>query len=396
MVQEKLASLGALTAGIAHEIKNPLNFVNNFAELSMELATELQAALETQREVLGPAVYEDVTGLAADLVLNARKINEHGRRADSIIRGMLLHSRGHSGERQDTDVNARPRGIRQPVLPRHARAGLVVQRHARAELRPTTGTVRAVPQDISRVFLNLVNNACYATHERKQQADERGEQGYVPTLTVATRNLGETVEVRIRDNGKGIPPEVRDRIFNPFFTTKPTGQGTGLGLSISHDIVVQQHHGQLEVDSVPGQFTEFVVRLPRASSGSGGGAGALMSGEGGPMKIVVVDDEHDVQALFEQRFRREVRSGLIELNFAFSGEDALTLLENRGIADIILILSDINMPGMNGLELLKAIKARYPELKVYMVTAYGDEPRTSARCNPVATTISPSQSTSRS
>jgi len=118
------------------------------------------------------------------------------------------------------------------------------------------------------VFLNLVNNACYATHERKQQADQRGEQGYVPTLTVVTRNLGDTVEVRIRDNGNGIPAEVRDRIFNPFFTTKPTGQGTGLGLSISHDIVVQQHHGQLEVDSVPGQFTEFVVRLPRAASGA--------------------------------------------------------------------------------------------------------------------------------
>jgi two-component system NtrC family sensor kinase len=118
------------------------------------------------------------------------------------------------------------------------------------------------------VFLNLVNNACYATHERKQQADASGEQGYVPTLTVTTRNLGEAVEVRIRDNGNGIPPEVRDRIFNPFFTTKPTGQGTGLGLSISHDIVVQQHHGHLEVDSEPGAFTEFVVQLPRVTSGT--------------------------------------------------------------------------------------------------------------------------------
>jgi signal transduction histidine kinase/ligand-binding sensor domain-containing protein len=268
VVQEKLASLGALTAGIAHEIKNPLNFVNNFAELSVELAAELQQALESQRDRLDAATYDDLTGLAADLVLNARKINEHGRRADSIIRGMLLHSRGHSGERQDTDVNA--------VLEEYVNLSYHGMRAQDSSFNvtlernydPTTGTVLAVPQDISRVFLNLVNNACYATHERKQQADASGEQGYVPTLTVTTRNLGEAVEVRIRDNGNGIPPEVRDRIFNPFFTTKPTGQGTGLGLSISHDIVVQQHHGHLEVDSEPGAFTEFVVQLPRVTSGT--------------------------------------------------------------------------------------------------------------------------------
>jgi signal transduction histidine kinase len=201
-------------------------------------------------------------------VLNARKINDHGRRADSIIRGMLLHSRGHSGERQETDINA--------VLEEYVNLSYHGIRAQDSSFNvtldrnydPTVGTVVAVPQDISRVFLNIVNNACYATHERKQQADARGEQGYVPILQVTTRNLGEMGEVRIRDNGNGIPPEIRDRIFNPFFTTKPTGQGTGLGLSISHDIIVQQHHGQLEVDSEPGQFTEFVVRLPRAASGA--------------------------------------------------------------------------------------------------------------------------------
>jgi len=199
-------------------------------------------------------------------VLNARKINDHGRRADSIIRGMLLHSRGHSGERQDTDINAvleeyvnlSYHGIRA----QDSSFNVTLERN----YDPTLGTVFAVPQDISRVFLNIVNNACYATHERKRQADASGEQGYAPTLQVTTRNLGDVVEVRIRDNGNGIPPEIRDRIFNPFFTTKPTGLGTGLGLSISHDIIVQQHHGQLEVNSEPGRFTEFIVRLPRAAA----------------------------------------------------------------------------------------------------------------------------------
>jgi signal transduction histidine kinase/ligand-binding sensor domain-containing protein len=266
VVQEKLASLGALTAGIAHEIKNPLNFVNNFAELTAELAGELQQALEQERTRLDPADYENLSDLAKDIILNARKINEHGKRADSIIRGMLLHSRGHSGERQKTDVNA--------VLEEYVNLSYHGMRAQDSSFNitiernydSTAGSILAVPQDISRVFLNIVNNACYATHERKQQADANGDRGYSPTVGVTTRNLGDTVEVRIRDNGKGIPPEIRDRIFNPFFTTKPTGQGTGLGLSISHDIVVQQHHGQLEVESEPGQYTEFILRLPRAGA----------------------------------------------------------------------------------------------------------------------------------
>jgi signal transduction histidine kinase len=268
VIQEKLASLGALTAGIAHEIKNPLNFVNNFADLSVELAGELRETIEAQKERLPAAEFETLMDLTGDLVVNATKINEHGRRADSIVRGMLLHSRGHSGERQATDVNAlledyvnlSYHGMRA----QDSSFNITIDRN----YDPAAGQILAVPQDLSRVFLNIVNNACYATHDRKGRVERTGGPAYVPTLSVSTKNLGDRVEVRIRDNGDGIPPEIRDRIFNPFFTTKPTGQGTGLGLSISHDIVVQQHDGELEVDSQPGEFTEFVLRLPRAAAGA--------------------------------------------------------------------------------------------------------------------------------
>jgi signal transduction histidine kinase len=268
VIQEKLASLGALTAGIAHEIKNPLNFVNNFADLSVELAGELRETIEAQKERLPAAEFETLMDLTGDLVVNATKINEHGRRADSIVRGMLLHSRGHSGERQATDVNA--------LLEEYVNLSYHGMRAQDSSFNitidrnydPAAGQILAVPQDLSRVFLNIVNNACYATHDRKGRVERTGGPAYVPTLSVSTKNLGDRVEVRIRDNGDGIPPEIRDRIFNPFFTTKPTGQGTGLGLSISHDIVVQQHDGELEVDSQPGEFTEFVLRLPRAAAGA--------------------------------------------------------------------------------------------------------------------------------
>jgi signal transduction histidine kinase len=268
VIQEKLASLGALTAGIAHEIKNPLNFVNNFADLSVELAGELRESIEAQKERLAPADFDTLMELTADLVVNAKKINEHGRRADSIVRGMLLHSRGHSGERQQTDVNAlleeyvnlSYHGMRA----QDSSFNITIERN----YDPAAGQILAVPQDLSRVFLNIVNNACYATQDRKVRMERAGKTAYAPTLTVRTKDLGDRVEIRIRDNGDGIPAEIRDRIFNPFFTTKPTGQGTGLGLSISHDIVVQQHDGELEVDSKPGEYTEFVLRLPRAAAGA--------------------------------------------------------------------------------------------------------------------------------
>ncbi len=263
VVQEKLASLGALTAGIAHEIKNPLNFVNNFAELSIELAEELQQELAAQQAAIGAEPYEALQGLVQDLVRNATKINEHGRRADSIVRGMLLHSRGQAGDRQPTDVNAlleeyvnlSYHGMRA----QDSSFNLTIERDYDA----VVGMLPVVPQDLSRVFLNIVNNACYAATERKRTLDRAGDgAGFSPTLRVSTLRKRDVVEIRIRDNGGGIPPDVLERIFHPFFTTKPTGQGTGLGLSISHDIVVQQHHGTLDVETAPGEFTEFVIRLP--------------------------------------------------------------------------------------------------------------------------------------
>ncbi|MBL8229846.1 MAG: GAF domain-containing protein [Bryobacterales bacterium] len=258
VVQEKLASLGALTAGIAHEIKNPLNFVNNFADLSVELTSDLREEMEKLKSGAAPDM-ENINALLSDLAGNAKKINEHGRRADGIVKSMLLHSRGQAGERQPTDINGMLdeytnlayHGMRA----QDSTFNITIQR----QFAPDLGKVDAVPQDLSRVFLNILNNACYAAHDKAKRAGT----GYSPTLQIRTVNLGDAIEVRIRDNGMGIPQDVREKIFNPFFTTKPTGQGTGLGLSISHDIVVQQHRGQLEVETEPGQFTEFIVRLPR-------------------------------------------------------------------------------------------------------------------------------------
>jgi signal transduction histidine kinase/ligand-binding sensor domain-containing protein len=259
VVQEKLASLGALTAGIAHEIKNPLNFVNNFAELSVELTGELREDIGKQKPVIPAADYENIESLLSDLSGNATKISEHGKRADAIVRSMLLHSRGQAGERQATDING--------MLDEYVNLAYHGMRAQDSTFNITlerdfagdVGTVDAIPQDLSRVFLNILNNACYAANDKAKKVGA----GFKPVLRVRTVNLGDAIEVRIYDNGMGIPPEVRDKIFNPFFTTKPTGQGTGLGLSISHDIVVQEHGGQLEVLTEPGEYTEFVMRLPR-------------------------------------------------------------------------------------------------------------------------------------
>jgi signal transduction histidine kinase len=258
VVQEKLASLGALTAGIAHEIKNPLNFVNNFAEMSVELMEELREEIEKLRQGGQPDL-DNLADLLDDLTSNARKINEHGKRADGIVKSMLLHSRGGAGDRQMIDVNAM---IDENVnLAYHGMRAqdssfnVTIERH----YDPGAGKIDGIPQDLSRVFLNILNNACYAVNEKLKREGTR----YSPVLTVKTTDRGDQVEVRLRDNGPGIPPEVRAKIFNPFFTTKPTGVGTGLGLSISHDIVVQAHGGQLEVDTAPGEFTEFIVTLPR-------------------------------------------------------------------------------------------------------------------------------------
>jgi PAS domain S-box-containing protein len=264
---EKMASLGQLTAGIAHEIKNPLNFVNNFASLSVELLNELGETLGQATGGLKAEVLAEVEGLISTVNGNLTKIAEHGRRADGIVRSMLLHSRGGSGERQSANLNILAEEALN--LAYHgARAqdqnfNVTVERSLDDNLRP----LDLVPQDITRVFLNLFGNGFYAT--AKRQRDGAGPD-YRPVIRVATRDLGDRVEARVRDNGVGISPEVRAKLFTPFFTTKPTGEGTGLGLSISYDIVVQQHGGEIAVDSRVGEFTEFVIRLPRHAIQAGG------------------------------------------------------------------------------------------------------------------------------
>jgi GAF domain-containing protein/HAMP domain-containing protein len=258
---EKLASLGQLTAGIAHEIKNPLNFVNNFSGVSTELVDELNEILATVKT--DDKTRADIAELADTLRGNLEKIVQHGKRADSIVKNMLLHSREGSGEHRSVDVNAL------------VEESLNLAYHgARAEKQgfnitlersfdPAAGEVDLYPQEVTRVLLNLISNGFYAATKRKGQA---GNEGFEPVLAAATKNLGDRVEIRIRDNGTGIPPEVKAKMFNPFFTTKPAGEGTGLGLSISHDIIVKQHAGSIAVDTEPGLFTEFKIVLPRTAA----------------------------------------------------------------------------------------------------------------------------------
>ena len=256
---EKMASLGQLTAGIAHEIKNPLNFVNNFAGLSVELLDELKETAAPGIATLDAATRAEIDDTVEMLTGNLAKIAEHGKRADNIVKSMLEHSRGGSGERRSIDLNALVDDALN--LAYHgARAqdqsfNIMMER----DLAPDLPPIELAPQEITRVFLNLFGNGFYAAHKRSREAAD----GFRPTLKVMTRDLGEVIEIRVRDNGIGIPPEIRDKLFQPFFTTKPTGEGTGLGLSISYDIVTQQHGGTIAVESEPGGFTEFTVRLPR-------------------------------------------------------------------------------------------------------------------------------------
>jgi GAF domain-containing protein len=258
---QKLASLGQLTAGIAHEIKNPLNFVNNFSGVSVELIDELKETLAKVK--VDADTLAEVTELTSTLRDNLGKIVQHGKRADSIVKNMLLHSREGSGEHRLVDANTL---VDESLnLAYHgARAekqgfNITLER----SIDPTAGQVDCFPQEITRVLLNLISNGFYAATKRKALANN-GD--YEPTLTAATKNLGDRVEIRIRDNGIGIPPEVKEKIFNPFFTTKPAGEGTGLGLSISHDIIVKQHSGSIEIESRPGEYTEVRIVLPRAAA----------------------------------------------------------------------------------------------------------------------------------
>ena len=257
---QKIASLGQLTAGIAHEMKNPLNFVNNFSTLSAELVDELNDTLK----VLpfsndARAQVNELTGTLRD---NLEKVVHHGRRADGIVKNMLLHSREASSEHRRVDINA----IVEESLnlawhgARAEKQGFEIA--IERSLDPTAGEVDIFPQDVTRALLNMIANGFYATTKRKTEA---GSGGYEPVLSASTKSLGDRVEIRIRDNGTGMSPDVKEKMFDPFFTTKPAGEGTGLGLSISHDIIVKQHAGFIEVETRPGEFTEIRVILPRSA-----------------------------------------------------------------------------------------------------------------------------------
>jgi signal transduction histidine kinase len=259
---QKLASLGQLTAGIAHEIKNPLNFVNNFAELSSELVGELKGVIDTDGAALPAAARADVDDLTETLKGNLDKIVEHGKRADSIVRNMLLHSRAGTGERRPVDLNATVEEALNLAYHGARAESSDFNVTLRRDFDPAAGEIDLYPQEFTRVLLNLFGNGFYAVRQRQRGGND---SAYEPSLTVATRNLGAEVEIRVRDNGSGVPETVKAKIFEPFFTTKPAGEGTGLGLSLSHDIVVKQHGGMLAVDSKTGEFTEFTITLPRVS-----------------------------------------------------------------------------------------------------------------------------------
>jgi signal transduction histidine kinase len=257
---QKLALLGQLTAGIAHEIKNPLNFVNNFSGISAELIDELQDTLNGMP--LDDKARAEINELTGTLKSNFDKVVHHGRRADAIVKNMLQHSREGSGEHRVVAIN----GLVEESLnlawhgARAETQGFEIK--LKQSFDPSAGEADIFPQDIRRAVLNMISNGFYAATMRRAQ-NNGGD--YEPTLTASTKNLGDRVEIRIRDNGIGMPPEVKEKMFNPFFTTKPTGEGTGLGLSISHDIIVKQHGGSIEVETQPGEFTEIRVILPRVA-----------------------------------------------------------------------------------------------------------------------------------
>jgi len=250
---EKMASLGELTAGIAHEIQNPLNFVNNFSEVNAELLDELTHELDNGK-------IDEARAIAKDIKENEQKINHHGKRADAIVKGMLQHSRTSSGIKEPTDINQ----LADEYL-RLAYHGLrakdkTFNASMKTDFDTSISTINIIPQDIGRVILNLITNAFYAVTDKKKNLPEGTV--YEPLVTVSTKKGKNQIEIRVRDNGDGIPSKVIDKIFQPFFTTKPTGQGTGLGLSMSYDIVTKSHGGELKVDTKEGMYTEFIIILP--------------------------------------------------------------------------------------------------------------------------------------
>ena len=247
---EKMASLGELTAGIAHEIQNPLNFVNNFSEVNKELIDEMQLEMDKGN-------MEDAKEISNDIKANEEKINQHGKRADAIVKGMLQHSQSSTGVKEPTDINK----LADEYL-RLAYHGLRAKDKSfnailQTDYDDTISNINIIPQDIGRVLLNLYNNAFYAMNEKKKQQPE----GYEPTISVSTKKVGDKVEIRVADSGNGIPQKIVDKIFQPFFTTKPTGQGTGLGLSLSYDII-KAHGGEIKVETKEGQGSTFTIQLP--------------------------------------------------------------------------------------------------------------------------------------
>ena len=307
---------------------------------------------------------KEINDLTNMLRGNLDKVVQHGKRADAIVKNMLLHSREGSGEHRAVDINAL---VEESLnLAYHGKRAekqgfnITLER----SFDPAAGQVDVFPQDITRVLLNLISNGFYAATKRKAEADSGS---YEPTLAASTRSLGDRVEIRVRDNGSGIPPEVKEKVFNPFFTTKPAGEGTGLGLSISHDIIVKQHGGTIEVETQPGGYTEFQNRpaAQQRHSCQHRGHAHEPAYSGGRRRA-------DVEVLFRQQFRHDLRDGRFTMDFAQSAPAALERIADAEGVSIILILSDINMPGMSGLELLPKAKAARPDVPVIMITAYGD------------------------
>jgi signal transduction histidine kinase len=248
---EKMASLGELTAGIAHEIQNPLNFVNNFSEVSNELIDEMTEQLEK-----GNA--EEAKAIAGEVKMSLEKINFHGKRADGIVKSMLQHSRTSSNKKEPTDVNALADEYLRLAYHGMRAKDMSFNSAMKTDYDENIGLIKIISQDVGRVILNLITNAFYAVTEKKKLQQE----GYEPTVTVSTKKIGNKIEVKVKDNGTGIPQKALDKIFQPFFTTKPTGQGTGLGLSLSYDIVTKGHGGELKVETKEGEYTEFSIILP--------------------------------------------------------------------------------------------------------------------------------------
>jgi len=268
MTQQKLASLGAMTASIAHEMRNPLNFVLNFAELAMELTQELREVLNQHRSGFDASALEDIDDIFFALDQNVQKVNEHGWRAERIVRAMLEHSRGQPSSREPTDLNAMLGEYINLVYHSFRAQNASFTMTLETDYDASIGLVDVVPQDIGRVFLNVLNNACYAAHAKSKAL---GDPLFTPLLSVRTAQLANHVEIRIRDNGDGVSPDVQAQMFQPFYTTKPAGSGTGLGLSISHDIIVQQHRGTIRAESEPGVYTEIVLTLPASPPVKGDG-----------------------------------------------------------------------------------------------------------------------------